>query len=119
MKTDNWVTEDGFYFDDFQVLVVNGPNTGIEGPAPGKPIVSEPVPNPATDRVTFLFGENESLTNTQFEIYDLSGKTVFSETIIPGTRTRQISVENWEPGVYFYQVKGTSVSSETKKLIIL
>jgi len=119
LKTDNWVTEDGFYFDDFEVLVINGPNTAVtEKPASAR-FISEPAPNPATGEVSFSL--NKALINeaTSFKIYSLEGKLIYSEAIEAGSGHININVSSWERGIYLYNLKGQTIQSDIGKLIIL
>ena len=50
LKADDNVTEDGFYFDDFSVSVINEATTGLENPSilNQTNIIFEPFPNPAS-----------------------------------------------------------------------
>ncbi|MCB2219618.1 MAG: immune inhibitor A [Bacteroidetes bacterium] len=119
MKTDNWVTEDGFYFDDFQIFVVNGPNTGISQLSNEQVMISEPIPNPSSDLVTFYFSNFSEKEQVKLMIYDPTGQTVFSVPVAQGENSLNISTASWKPGVYFYSLKGRTLNSGAKKLIIL
>lgn len=119
LKTDNYVTEDGFYFDDFELLVINGPNTAINDVSATREMISEPIPNPASETVSFILNNKTSFEDLTLEIFSHEGKQVHSEAISAGQTKATISVNNWKPGIYFYQLNGNTFQSKTKKLIVL
>ncbi|MCD4695659.1 MAG: immune inhibitor A [Bacteroidales bacterium] len=119
LKSDSWVTEDGFYFDDFTVLGVELGTTSIESNFEPDIRVSNPVPNPATNSVKFSVQLKEPEEEYTFNVYNLSGQSVYSQSIDGSKTVLTIPVSKWTSGVYYYQVECRSSRSEMKKLIVL
>jgi hypothetical protein len=61
--------------------------------------LSDPYPNPATNEVNFICKTSENSSST-INVYDASGKLVFSSAL-PGYRTIvAINTEQWSAGIY-------------------
>ncbi len=80
LESDGGVTEDGFYFDDLKVLVVEQGTIGINPNAEQSVRISNPIPNPATSSVQFNF-VNSQINDLQFVIYNATGQEVYSSKI--------------------------------------
>ena len=125
IKTDGWVTEDGFYFDDFSVSVVENQTTGIRlSEVGGSVMLSNPIPNPAKDVVRFnilnISTAPESLNNTegmQFSVFNSAGLEVFT-VAVDNTSHLEINVKDWNRGIYYCRLTGTSVNSTVQKLVV-
>ena len=119
-KSDAWVTEDGFYFDDFTVLGIESSSSGYSYSATVSNLqISEPIPNPARDIVSFQMVRSNSNEPLRFNIYDVNGKNVYSEVLGNDDNRIKISINDLKQGIYYYQVESKSSRSETKKLIVL
>ena len=118
LVSDGSGTEDGFYFDDFIVLVVEQATSGVNSNLQQSVIVSNPIPNPATNSVQFNF-VNQQSNDLQFRIYNATGQEVYSTKIDPVDTSVIIPVQNWKPGMYYYKLVGQSFQTEFKKLIVL
>ena len=120
LKSDGYVTEDGFYFDDFTVLGVELATTGLSSLTTQSIIqISNPLPNPANDDVSFYFSVKDSNEQWRFTVYNVAGQIAYSEKLENGKSLIKVSVNDWKPGVYYYQVEGKTSRSDTKKLIVL
>jgi len=120
LKTDQGVTEDGFYFDDFSILGVENATVGIPEKPESYPVnISDPIPNPAGDRVNFNIVVNQTNETYRLAIYSLTGQAVYSETVNNGMHQLKIRTGTWESGIYFYRLENGNYTSEMKKLIIL
>ena len=77
-------------------------------------------PNPVQIQAVFRY----SILNhnrAELSLYDMQGKQVellFNELKSPGTYDHEISMENLEPGVYFYRFKAGDYM-ESGKMVIL
>jgi hypothetical protein len=118
LVSDNYVTEDGFYFDDFKVVVVEQGTIGVQENLQTELLVSNPIPNPASGNVRFHFGKSLE-EEMQFKVYNATGQIVFSAIIDRKKQTLDIQVENWIAGIYYYQVSGKSFQTKMKKMIVL
>lgn len=125
IKTDGWVTEDGFYFDDFSVSVVENQTTGIRlSEAGGSVMLSNPIPNPAKDVVRFnilnMSNAPESLNKTQgmhFSVFNSAGLEVFTMPLDNASHL-EINVKDWSKGIYYCRLTGASVHSGVQKLVV-
>ena len=121
LKTDYSTTEDGFYFDDFSVKVVEFGATGLNNDMMGSSsiLISHPIPNPANDKVQFNLSVPEFTDNLQFNIYNVSGQHIYS-TQLSGNQTKLIiDINNWNSGIYYYQLEGTGLKTKAKKMVVI
>jgi len=121
LKSDQGVTEDGFYFDDFSVKVVEFATTGMNQEITDKQLLqlSNPVPNPANGKVFINYITPESTTDLNFVIYNATGQEVFNKQLAANAAVVNVDVNSWKPGIYYYKIYGTDIESETKKLVII
>jgi hypothetical protein len=115
LVSDNYVTEDGFYFDDVEVMIIDV-NTGI-GNIEQPVVLSNPVPNPASSTVRFNYSVRNS-DNISLSVYNTIGEKVWSAPLSTEKQSVSVSVEGWLPGIYYYRIEGTSYGSEAKKLLV-
>lgn len=121
LKTDYSTTEDGFYFDDFTVIVVEFGTTGLNNDMMGLSsiMISNPIPNPANAKVQFSLSVPEFTDNLQFNIYNVSAQLIYS-TQLSGNQTKlMIDINNWNPGIYYYQLEGTGLKTRAKKMVVI
>ncbi len=115
LKSDSWVTGDGFYWDDLEVSIIATP-VGIDKPGFSETgLVSNPLPNPATRMARFNYDLPADATMI---LYDNTGKMVESHNLSEGSGTIIIKVENWKPGVYFYSVQGAGIQRISGKMVV-
>ncbi len=120
LKTDTYVTEDGFYFDDFEVIIVEEATTG-EDNIPGLPnniLLSNPIPNPAKGDVRFNISVSGSQT-LEFIVYNAAGQKVYTTDVNENTQKIAVKVNEWEAGIYYYRLEGSELQTEAKKLVII
>jgi murein tripeptide amidase MpaA len=118
MKTDNWVTEDGFYFDDFRVFVVEVSPVGIRDEKVDEVSISGPFPNPATDVATFTYTGNSKGSGTRLNIHNAAGQLIATRSLEQASGTVQVSLNGWPAGVYYYRIDNSESRSESGKLIV-
>jgi carboxypeptidase T len=119
LVSDSGVTEDGFYFDDFSVMVINESTTGLESSLLLTEIISDPVPNPANHSVQFNLNLPECSQDLNLKIYNAAGQQVYSRTLQSGQSSLIIPVDNWISGLYYYRLEGENIQPVSKKLMIL
>lgn len=112
--TDGYVNEDGYYFDDLSVGIIQSGGVGITSEI-YELEVSEPYPVPAKD---FVFMEVKASTGASLDldIFDLTGKKIYSSKIKEG-RTA-LDVKDWQQGVYFVILTGPEGQTKAKKIIV-
>jgi len=121
LKSDFYVTEDGYYFDDFTVSIVELATTG-QGELESRLsniTVSNPIPNPANDQVKFNFTNSDQMQNAAFNIYNANGQKVFSSSLEQNQNSLQLKINGWKPGIYYYRVEGLNIQTEAKKLVVV
>lgn len=113
--SDQYVTEDGFYFDDLTISVISE-ITGINAYEDNKNsiFISEAYPNPAYD----IFKVQYNLTNNNhaiFELFNAVGNRQQSIKVNDLKGIIQVSVHELPEGIYYYRiVNGNQVSTAMK-----
>ena len=69
-------------------------------------------PNPASTQITIDAGSNWNEV-TALELYDLSGRKVWSERV--NARTTLVNLSNFSEGIYILKLNGTGV---LKKIVV-
>ena len=69
-------------------------------------------PNPARDKVNIVFNNSKDVTN--IKITDLTGRTVYTETIANNTNAIEVNTSHYTPGIYFCEINGTKTIETIK-----
>ncbi|MCK9617965.1 MAG: immune inhibitor A [Lentimicrobiaceae bacterium] len=115
--SDGGVTGDGFYFDDFQVIIIDN-TTGIGENRPFQAMLSPAMPNPADNFTAFGYQVPGNAQNAALQIYDITGKRVKSLILNETTGQVNISLTDLLPGMYFCKIEGNNFQTAVKKLIV-
>ncbi|MDR2979239.1 MAG: C10 family peptidase [Bacteroidales bacterium] len=107
-KSDNYLEKAGFEFQWATTL----DGTSIASIEKGK---IELYPNPASNYVTIVLGDNQS--GAQLAVMDITGKTIFSDLIPAGELQYQLNTSDIPSGMYIVKMTN-SKSVMTGKLII-
>lgn len=120
LTSDWYTTEDGYYFDDFTITIIESPNTGLAEQASNNGLlISDPVPNPADNIVSFNLNISGKVLGAKFIIFNVSGQKIFESGLTPEQNILSVPVAGLQSGIYYYRIEGDKVSSDSKKLIIL
>ncbi len=112
-KSDGGARQDGFYFDDFQVMYNIDPNGGIEE----LKLETKVMPNPAD---TYVFLSFSKVVNSgNISIFDNAGKLVLSQSVEGPSNKITLNTENIPSGIYTVQLLGESLSTSPSKLVIV
>lgn len=118
LVSDVWVNEDGFYFDDFKVTVLNPLSSGLNQISDNT-FLGQNQPNPASLKVYIPLeipaGMNEKLS---LRITNVLGQNMLNKTISSDSKGVEVEIENWEDGVYFYQLVGDKYQSAVLKMVV-
>jgi carboxypeptidase T len=118
LVSDNYVTEDGFYFDDLSVTIVDI-STGIGAILnPDDVKISNAVPNPASTFVTIHYSIPENAPGLKLMVYDALGRKMAEEPVSDRQNMVVLHVSAWGHGVYYYAIRGEGLSTPARKLII-
>ena len=91
------------------------PGVGINDMQFGKDAVNV-YPNPANERINLYFNEPLEGSAT-ITLNDITGKTIFRNTVIKGTAEFSIAAGNYRPGLYFVSVSNAA-GTKIKKVLI-
>jgi len=121
LKSDNSTTEDGFYFDDFTLSIIETGGTGDSELEDAREnlFISYPIPNPSNENVKFNLELLELYENISFVIYNTSGQKIHSERLHIGQESYELNVKSWKEGIYYYNIKGNEINTGARKLIII
>ncbi len=121
LKSDQSVNYDGFYFDDVTVTVVDMSQVGISAVTGKKPVIGDPVPNPATGIAVVGFDPDNSVNRAgaSFTLVDLKGIKIMETPVPDGHNSITIPVDQLAAGVYLYRISGSFGSTEVKKLVVI
>jgi len=111
MESDGGVTQDGFYFDDFQV--------SFNEPAGLTEFAFDvlTIPNPANQQAYISL--SKVITEGMVQIYDQSGKVVYEVLISEQTNKITVPTANFPEGMYTVRVNdGTSLAKPVKLVVI-
>ncbi len=111
--SDNYVEEDGFYFDDFEVSVINQSSQSIQEGS----FELGGYPNPASDQFTVAYNLNET-SEADLIITNGLGEVVRIEQLTGESGRLNVELSTFASGVYFYQIKSASGASQVKKFIV-
>jgi hypothetical protein len=116
LVSDEAVTADGFYFDDFTVNTIADSLTSLTDK--NDKLDFKIIPNPSNEYF-YLSGKFQSGSTTVVSIYDVYGKLVKSQTFFGNINTIKITTEELQMGTYFVRVRNANYNSTTQKLVIL
>jgi hypothetical protein len=93
-------------------------NAKLTGTSPLQTNIIKVYPNPAKDYLVINFGNYSSMAGYEINIFDISGKSVYSSTINKANET--IDLNTWTvKGVYFIKIIDKSNNQiENRKIVI-
>jgi len=119
LVSDMGVNEDGFYFDDFSINVIQTGN-GIAENFENGMFVGQNVPNPSTDVTTIYYQiVNKSIDDHKFVILNQVGKVVKTQSINQEKGSVKIDTKKLAAGVYYYYITGNGTSSVVQKMMVI
>ena len=117
LRADSYVVEDGFYWDDMTVTIIDI-TTGIDDPvASHMPAISGPMPNPAREQVSFLIGPGERSAKLRLEVVNALGQVMVTDNP-EGAGEYRLDASGWQKGVYLYRFTADGIPLRSGKLII-
>ncbi len=111
-ESDGGVTDDGFYFDDIQVVMLEQLST--EATPQTRDAEVRVYPNPAKENI-FVNIAGES-TSAKITFYNLKGEKVLQKTVTKGSAP--VSVVGWPKGAYMYTVQSAGKKLSSGKIIV-
>ncbi len=117
LVSDQGVTEDGFYFDDFNISVIYGSNA-IEELSTSHYHVSQNSPNPST-RNTAVYYQINNNTSNRFVLINQVGKVIKTEQLLDKKGQLNINTNELAAVVYFYYITDGKTTSATYKILVV
>jgi hypothetical protein len=117
--SDQYVTEDGFYFDDLTVSVISAITDIKEPEIDKKPIfISEAYPNPGNDHFKVQYNLTKN-NQAVFELFNAVGSRQQSIKVYNLKGVIQVPVNDLPEGIYYYRIVNGSQVSMAMKFIKL
>jgi hypothetical protein len=119
MNSDIWANYDGYYFDDVTITKIDMTTGMNEDQAEDKNFLSEPIPNPAMDIVSFHYSVPGEAVNTFLVIVDSRG--VIHEKIQATQKKGSLVIDlnKCSSGIYFCIIENSMGVSQTRKMVVL
>ncbi len=103
LVSDEFIEADGFYFDDFELNIVNKGGTSSTVALNPSDFTLTTRPNPARDHVIIdLKGAHLPTGNMQLQVFNQLGQMV-SQQAVQG-QIFKLDTENWQQGLYQYRL---------------
>jgi hypothetical protein len=99
LRSDTYVTEDGFFWDDMTVSVIDD-FTSINETAVPDNIGFNLFPNPVNDRLNIEYHLGREAGDLALEVFDATGRLVHKTSLEGGQGQAVIDVASWSPGIY-------------------
>jgi len=113
LVSDAWVNEDGFYFDDFELIYNIDSSLNVAD----KNLVSFNLyPNPANESVRIAA---QDVLNGDVYIYNANGQMVKTQKIEGNSKQTVVNTSELDQGVYFVRVKSAAFVSQPERLVIV
>lgn len=114
LESDNFVHGDGFFFDDFNIVVVSDGQTNVyEFTADDFSV--ENYPNPSSNQLNISLSPIPK--NGKIVFYNNLGQVLFSREI--NTEVIEINTTNLSNGIYFYSIYSNSELLASRKVSVL
>lgn len=114
--SDNWVTGDGFYFDDFEVTVVNGPAAIDHNENPFG--LSQNMPNPTSGHTYINYDLPEGISKAELIITNNVGQLVDRHQLNLSARNIELDTRQLAHGAYFYFIQADGYRSASKRMVV-
>lgn len=122
LESDDFVNEDGFYFDDFEVVIIdkNATITSTNQPTVFADNALQLTPNPFSQNFVVDFTLTERVNELSLRLLNTLGQEVAVQqmkNLSTGTHTFEWKEVNLENGFYFLQLETTDNQSITRKVL--
>ena len=118
LVSDNWTTEDGFYFDDFKINVVYG-STDIEHLTSQGAYLGQNTPNPVINYTNIGYLLPQGVTHAQLNITNHLGQLVLQKEVTHQNQSINIATTQLDAGIYYYFVSHGNIRSSVKKMVLV
>lgn len=117
LKSDQYVSKDGFYFDDFEVNVLYGP-ASLEDEAAYQFNLMQNMPNPSTGETAIGYRLPVGVSNAQLVITNQVGQLIERFDLSATSNSININTDNYATGSYLYFIETNGVRSASQKMLV-
>jgi len=118
LVSDTYVTGDGFFFDDMEVVVIDQATGTPDMPEPFVTHVSF-YPNPASGIINFQYTLEKFYPGlNNLKIFNVTGQKVYESALKHGEDELKLDVSSWRSGIYFYNIDFDQTVISSGKLIV-
>ncbi len=119
MNSDMWANYDGYYFDDVTITKIDMTTGMNEDQAENGNFLSEPIPNPVMDIVSFHYSVPGEAVNTFLVIADSRGVIIEKIQATQKEGSLMIDLNRCSSGIYFCILENSMGVSQTRKMVVL
>ncbi|MBL4706691.1 MAG: immune inhibitor A, partial [Flavobacteriales bacterium] len=115
--SDNFVTGDGFYFDDFEVVKLEEPlsiTEGFEDPF----TIGQNMPNPSTGSTYINYKLPYGINKAALVITNSVGQIIQRHRLNSTAKTIEVSTQGLSIGTYLYFIEADGMRSASKRMVI-
>ena len=114
LESDGGVSEDGYYFDDFEILYDVEDDASLDE---NELSTFKLIPNPSNDQVQIALTKYTS--NANITIVDATGKIVNKTGISHQTNVIPLDVSSYDQGVYFVSVTIEGKTTQPQRMVVV
>ena len=118
LVSDNWINEDGFYFDDFEVTTISAPSSIDETPFHSFD-TEQNTPNPSYGYTYVNYVLPSNASNPRFVVTNSLGQEVDNLLIDAKSKSIRLNTSHYESGVYLYYLQSGNLRSASKRMIVV
>ncbi|MBT4775779.1 MAG: hypothetical protein HOL28_04805 [Crocinitomicaceae bacterium] len=118
LVSDNWVTGDGFYFDDFEVTTVFA-SVEINEQNTNPFQISQNMPNPSSGYTYINYHIPSTTADASLNITNAVGQLIEKIKLNPSSRSTLLNTKRLSPGNYLYFIQADQIRSASKRMVIL
>ncbi len=116
--SDGGVRDDGFFFDDFEINAVYGPD-GIAEMTENGMYISQNIPNPSNESTIINYVLPQGMNQASLKITNEMGQIVDVINLGANSQKVEVSTVGLSQGVYYYYLEGEDTRSATMKMIVV
>lgn len=114
LESDGGVSEDGYYFDDFEILYDVEDDASLDE---NELSTFKLIPNPSNNQVQIALTKYTS--NANITIVDATGKVVNKTEISHQTNVIPLDVSSYDQGVYFVSVTIQGETTQPQRMVVV
>jgi hypothetical protein len=115
LRSDSYVTGDGFYWDDMKVVVVD--MTTDLGELNQEDASVKVYPNPARNVIYIDYGQIDK-SGLKLFIFNVDGRIILEEDLGRDGNSTRIDISGFSSGLYFYRISGDIKEFDSGKILV-